>query len=177
MRLWKYTSASGDTTAASQFVKDFLHARNYNGYYSYCADAGSKQIGSDIAKMVDRCSGKGKDFIRLGDSITSATDVNSVVCQGYDDKWRSIWTASDYCTRIEWLIWNRDKHSNSATPEMTYDFHMHFVNERRAGPLTQRALEELYQRVSFQNKRYTAFMDTHVTFETSNLDPILANKS
>ena len=184
MRLWKYTSASGDTTAAFQFAKDFLQARNYEDYYSYAVDPGSKKIASDIEKawkpnrlerMADRCHDGGQDYITLGDSVTSATDIDSIVCQGYDDKWRSIWKASDYCTWTEWLIWNRGKHSNSAMPEVTSDFHMHFISERRAGPLTQRALEEVYQRLSNNHTRYTAFMDTHVTFETSNLDPILAN--
>jgi len=195
VRLWKYTSASGDTTAAFQFANDFLQARLYEDFYPE-----SQKNESDIGKawkpdrlegMVDRCRitshseaevyfhnltlpHKRPDYVKLGDSITSATDLDSIVCKGYDDKWRPIWEASDYCCWGEWLIWNRDKHSSSATPEVTSDFHMHFVSERRAGPLKQRALEELYQRVSNNHTRYTAFMDTHVTFETSNLDPILA---
>jgi hypothetical protein len=67
-------------------------------------DPGNKKIGSftesgsDVYKMVDRCSDKGKDFITLGDSITSATDITSIICKCYDNKWRSIWRASDYCT-------------------------------------------------------------------------------
>mmetsp|Transcript_159735 Transcript_159735/g.387878 ORF Transcript_159735/g.387878 Transcript_159735/m.387878 type:complete len:521 (-) Transcript_159735:156-1718(-) len=111
---------------------------------------------------------RGADYSDYYFEIVDASDPSSANLNVSDD-------AS--CVEAEWLFWmdptsKIDVAKPGLDTHFCKDFHMHFVSLRREGPLKQSVIEQMIFRASDGNTKYTAFMDTHVTFETSDLDPI-----